>query len=504
VPKNFLPDDDESEFQVNVQTPEGTSLEATQALIGRIARDVRSLNGVSYTIASVADTEQRLANSGSIYTRLIEPTEREFGQFDIMNFIRTEILSKYQEQNLRVTVSPVPAFSGGGYANAYIQYLVSGPDMKQLAAYATDIKAALAAIPGAVDVDSSLQFGNPEYGIYVDRARAADLGVSVLDVASTLRLVVEGDDVSQYNEGGEQYDVHLRAAYGARNSIDVLRDITVPSSKLGSVPLYDVVTFSEGIGPTQINRLNRKRQVTITANLGPGASQQAILNALDQAVSQMSLAPGYETRLVGQSEELAKAFQNFILAFAMAFIFVYLVLAAQFESWIHPVTILLALPLTLPFALVALLLFGESLNVFSLLGVMVLFAVVKKNSILQIDHTNQLRAQGMPRDEAIIAANMDRLRPILMTTISFVAGMVPLLISTQAGAGTNKTISSVIIGGQTLSLLLTLIATPVAYSIFDDMRHARVWGWIGNAIVFLPRMGRRAVASIVGAILHRN
>jgi len=478
IPKNFIPDEDSSEFQLSVQAPEGTSLEATQVLVARIARDIRQLDGVRYTIASVADTEQRNPYQGTVYVRLVNIADRDYGQLEMMDFVRKNVLPRFSGDHLRISVSPVSLMSGGGMSSSDVQYMIGGPDINKLEEYAKAVMEEVRQVPGAVDVDSSLSAGKPQYGIRVDRPKAAELGVSIADIANTLRLLVAGEKVSDYNEKGEQYEVHVRAIADVRNHLDELKMITVPSSKFGTVPLADVVRFQKGTGPAQINRLSRTRQVTINANMTPGTSQQTILDKLAEAAAKLNMGPEYKTGLLGKSKEMAKAFRGFFVAFILAFIFVYLCIAAQFESWLHPLTILLSLPLTLPFALVSLLLFGQSINIFSLLGILVLFAVVKKNSILQIDHTNQLRAAGMPRFEAIVAANRDRLRPILMTTVAFVAGMIPTVISNAEGASINKAISGVIVGGQTLSLLLTLIATPVAYSLFDDLGQLRLIAWL--------------------------
>ncbi|MGA2065783.1 MAG: efflux RND transporter permease subunit [Thermoguttaceae bacterium] len=479
VPKNFLPDDDASEFEIAVRAPEGTSLEATFVILDRIARAVRGLGGVEYTLTSVADSEQRTANAGTVYVRMLPIRRRRFDQFEMMNYVRREILPPFRNENLRIGVTPAAVFSGGGMSQADVQFMIGGPDVRLLDRYARKVMDDLRQVPGAVDVDSSLVVGKPQYGVEVDRAKAADLGVSVADLANTLRLLVAGDKASDYNEKGEQYEVHVRATADFRNRLEDLATISVPSSKYGIAALGDFVRFAEGTGPAEINRLNRNRQVTISANMTPGTSQQSLLDAIDRSVGQLTMGPDYTTALLGKSKEMARTFRSFLVVFIIAIVFAYLVIAAQFESWLHPITILLSLPLTLPFALISLLLFGQSLNIFSLLGVLVLFAVVKKNAILQIDHTNQLRAAGMPREEAILAANRDRLRPILMTTVAFVAGMIPLLVSKSEGASVNKAISGVVIGGQTLSLLLTLIATPVAYSLFDDLsRH--FWRLLGK------------------------
>jgi hydrophobic/amphiphilic exporter-1 (mainly G- bacteria), HAE1 family len=473
---NFIPDDDQAQFEINVRAPEGTTLEASRAILDRIAGDVRKLNGVRYTIASVGNDEQHSPNKGSIYIRLLDLDKRNFSQMQAVSFVREKIVPKYVKDSLRLNVGPVSTFSGGGMSNADISYMIGGRDMGKLKQYSTQVMDYLKKIPGVVDVDSSLTDGKPEYGVKTDRAKAYELGASIFDVADTVNVLIAGKKVSDYNEGGEQYEVRLRANPEIRNRIDLMEMVNIPSYKHGRIPLGDVVRFEKGTGPSQIDRLNRTRQVTITANLASGASQRDVLQGLDKFTASMNMGPEYTTGLLGRSKEMARMIRGFLFVITVAFIFVYLVIAAQFESWIHPVTILLSLPLTVPFALISLIIFNQSLNIFSILGIIVLFAVVKKNSILQIDHTNQLREQGTPRHEAMLEANMDRLRPILMTTVAFVAGMIPLLLSNSWGAATYKAISAVIIGGQLLSLLLSLVATPVAYSLFDDLTQSRLLG----------------------------
>jgi len=324
-------------------------------------------------------------------------------------------------------------------------------------------------VPGAVDVDSSLILGKPELGITIDRAKASDLGVQVADIAQALQLLVGGQKISTYEEGDEEYEIRARASKEYRDQADALRLLSVPSRTVGQVSLADVVTVKEGTGPSTINRYQRERQITLMANAAPGYDESLIGAAIKAAVDEEHLPAGFRVTAVGLTKEMARTLVSFLLGLAASMVFMYLILAAQFESWLHPVTILISLPLTLPFAIASVILFGLALDIYSMLGIFVLFGVVKKNAILQIDHTNGLRRKGLPRTEAILQANKDRLRPILMTTLAFVAGMLPLVTSRGIGAGFNRATAGVVIGGQSLSLLLTLVAVPVAYSYFDDL-----------------------------------
>jgi HAE1 family hydrophobic/amphiphilic exporter-1 len=483
VNKNFLPNDDESQFQVVVRAPEGSNLTTTQTILESVATQVRKLPGVVTTVTTLGDDPQRTLNLGLIYVQLSDPKTREQNQFQLMQRVREEILPQYQALKVRSQVAQVSAF-GNGVDNE-IQFWIGGPDLDKLNEYAQTLKTALVKVPGTTDVDTNFIVGKPELGVRIDRDKAADLGVRVQDIASSLNVLVGGQKATSYFEGGEEYEVHVRADEADRNNAAAIANMEVPSFTRGTVPLHDLVTLKEGTGPSLINRLNRRRQVMVTANMRQGFSSQTAIDTLNRTAAELKMPAGFSSGLTGRSREQGKAFNSFMIAFLLSIIFMYLILAAQFESWLHPLTILLSLPMTVPFALLSLVMLNQSVNIFSMLGILVLFGIVKKNSILQIDHTNGLRAQGMPRAEAIREANRDRLRPILMTTLAFVAGMIPLIASSGTGAGTNRAIASVILGGQLLSLLLTLIGTPVTYSIFDDWASSRVFSRLGE------RLGRR-------------
>ena len=504
VGKNFLPVDDQAQFELNVRTPEGSTLSSTSALAERVAADVRKLPGVTDTLVTIGSGQQQLVNLANIYVKLAPIEERNISQQDLMVRARNEILGKYLKEypdQLRTSVNPVAAISGGGFRNADIQFVIGGPDLDKLTRYADDLLAKMKTLPDVVDVDSSLITGKPELRVVIDRARAADLGVRVGDVAQSLNTLVAGQKVSTFNAGTDQYDVRVRAMGEFRASAEGLKRMLVASQKLGWVSLDNLVRVEEGTGPSSIDRYNRQRQVTLFANTKPGGSQAAVTAKMNAFVKAENMDSAYRAFLAGRTKELARTGQYFLLAIVLSFVFMYMVLAAQFESFIHPITILLTLPLAIPFGIVSLLVTGQTVNIFSGLGLLLLFGVVKKNAILQIDHTNGLRKQGMERAEAIIQANRDRLRPILMTTVALVAGMTPLTLSTGPGSGTNRSIGVLVVGGQSLCLLLTLLAVPVFYSLFDDLARSRVWLRVGRGVSGVFGRARRRAATAAASLL---
>jgi len=504
---NFLPDEDESAYQVSLRAPQGTSLPATQSILERIARDVREqIPGVENTLINAGGGGGGgggSPNSGSVQVRLKPTADRKFSQTELIQQTRDMIRKRKYPKDYVITASggsSIGASLGGGRGGSSIAYFIAGPDIQKLDQYSAKLVERIKQDQNFRDADRSLQLTSPEVRIVIDRQRAADLGVEAGDVAQALSTLAAGQQVTTFSEGSDQYDVVVRAAEEFRRTRDSLKSFTVASSLGGTVELEKLVRLEAGDSPASIDRLNRQRAVTISASLAPNGSEADALVAVQRYVNELNLEAGYQTGVTGQSKELQRANRSFMLAFLLSFVFMYLILAAQFESFIHPVTILLTLPLAIPFALLSTLIAGQRLNIFSALGILLLFGIVKKNAILQISHTQDLRDNGLNRYDAILQANRDRLRPILMTTIALVAGMIPLILGSGAGAATNRSIGVLVVGGQTLCLLLTLLAVPVFYSLFEDAKDSRLWGYISRRSTGVKGWVRRRIASTSATI----
>ena len=473
VGKDFVPRDDQSEFEVSITLPEGYSLARADSILGEIDQRLRTLRGVTHTFTIIGDTTGRVTKGqgdvtvGTIYCRLIDLQERKYSQFAVMNDAR-QIMADYPD--LRVAVQDVSAIQGTGFRQVDIDLNLRGPDMKKLQEFSNQVAAWMRGRAEYVDVDTSLSLRKPELRIRPDRERASDLGVSIQSISTTANLLIGGEPISKYKEFDEQYDVWLRADLADRDNPDEVSRLSVPSSKpdIGSVRLGSVARLEEAQGPNTIDRFGRQRQVVISGNLD-GISLGTGVEQLGDYVRSLQLPAEYSFEFIGRAKTMQESNAGFLLIFGLSFLFMYMVLAAQFESFVHPITILLALPLTVPFAMLSLLFLRTNLDIYAVFGLFMLFGIVKKNGILQIDYTNHLRAEGKPRDQAILEANHTRLRPILMTTIMLVAAMVPMALGQGPGAASRAGMAKVIIGGQMLSLLLTLLITPVAYSLWDDV-----------------------------------
>lgn len=473
IGKDFLPNDDQSEFEVTVRLPPGSSLEGSDAVMKGLEAEVKKVPGIRNMLTTLGADVRRQVDRGSILVELVPPEQRRQSQTELMLMARDRLKGFH---DLVIAVQLPSLFAGSG-PQQDLQFFLQGPDLNQLNAYAQKLKQRLAQVPGVTDLDSSYEPGKPEVRVKINRDKASDLNVSVASVATAMRTLVGGDtQATTYREGDDRYDVQLRVEKEFRDSPLALSRLFVPSATLGNVAVGNVATLQESTGPTEIERYNRQRQIMISANLVKGQALSNVIPIVDEEVKNMNMPPQYRSGLIGRSKEFGRAGMLFVFAFMLSFIFMYMILAAQFESFIDPITILISLPLSVPFALISLLAARENYSIiYTSLGILVLFGIVKKNSILQVDHIKSLRAAGVPRLEAIFSGCEDRLRPILMTTAALVAGMIPLALGGGAGAGSRRTVAIVVIGGQTMCLLLTLLVTPVAYSLFDDLAHARLW-----------------------------
>lgn len=491
VRQEYIPTNvDEGEFEMSVSAPEGASLAAMDAVVQQVEKEIFDLPGVEHVLATIGASYLGTVNNAQLFIRISNVEDRVFSlprlwrktlegnpraafqgiysQRDVMQAIRAR-MKRFGD--LRVQIRNSQSISQGS-APVDIDFSIRGPELQALNSYSEALRLAAMKIPGMVDVDTTLRMTKPELRVTIDRERAADLGVEAGDIAGSLRLMVGGDDeVSRFRDEklAEDYDVEVRLTGVDRRDAGAVSKLYVQARNGQMVRLDNLVKLNEGMSPYRIEGLDRQRQVGIRANIAPGYALADRLVEMFKAAENLNMPVAYSTTVIGRASEFQKTFGELLLAFGLSIAFMYMILASQFESLVHPITILLSLPLSIPFGFYSLYLFNDTLNLYSALGILVLFGVVKKNSILQVDHTNNLRREGLPRMDAIMQANRDRLRPILMTTLTLVAGMLPLAVGNGPGAEERRSIAIIVIGGQSLSLLLTLLVTPVAYSLFDDL-----------------------------------
>lgn len=470
IGRDWMPQEDQSELGISMDMPEGSSLEATERVALEIASKVSKVPGVTTVVPASAGFIDRVTMAR--FTVLLVPPNQRGPLNETAQQIRA-ILREYSYARPAVTF---PNVLGGRDTFAPIRASLMGPDFEQLVPISRELLERLLKQPELADMRANLNFSNPELQVQIDRQLASDLGVRVADVASAVRLLMSGEDeITTYKELGEQYPVTMRLLPEQRDNPEVLSRLLVPSAKLGLIRLDSIAKLERGVGPSRIDRVGRQYAISFYGNPAPGYTLGDAAAAVNRVLGEMDLPVGVRLAFSGQVKILEETTANMVLAIGLASIFMYMVLAAQFESLVHPFIILLTLPLSVPFALISLLATGRSLNLFSALGILLLLGIVKKNGILQVDYMNRLLEAGKPLREAILEANQVRLRPILMTTFSIIAGLVPTAVAIGTGAATRSAIAVTIIGGQLLCLMLTLLVVPVSYSYVEDVR-----AWLGR------------------------
>jgi hydrophobe/amphiphile efflux-1 (HAE1) family protein len=483
VGREFVPNEDMGEWIIHVDAPEGTSLQGTQEIAFKLVNELSGIEGVADIEPSVGVTSN-VSSPTHIHflCQALPSDQRKNTQAQIITEMRKRLAA---HPSYRPSISSRTALgSGEGNISFPIAVQILGPDLRQIADYSKRALASAQTIPSLTEPKIALNVSNPEIHVAVDRKRAADLGVRMATIGNTLRLAVSGDDeISFYKEGQEQYPVKIRVLENQRADIEQIGRLTVPSPN-GPVRIDNIAQLQRGLGPTTLQRSDRQFAVMFISDIAPGHALDEATNDVRKMLTGLEMPPTMSFKFQGQSKILDETTANMIMAIALAMIFVYMVLASQFESFLQPIVIMLVLPIAVPFALFTLWATGRTLNLWSALGMLLLLGIVKKNSILQVDYANVLRQRGVPLRDAIVESCRTRLRPILMTTTAIIAGLIPTSLGIGIGGTGRAAIAVTIIGGQALCLFLTLLLVPVAYVQFEALEQAlvgkRAKEWLGS------------------------
>jgi len=475
---DFMPDFNQGEYQVTIKATPGATLAETKERALQVVRRLKAMPDVDYTYSTIGEAgiTRRPVTEGVVYVKLKPTRGKTFSQ----------VLDE-----ARRAVADIPGLTygfteAGAFGQKPLQYSVRGPEVDELDRLSRELVQAMGKIRGVEDIETSLEKSKPELRVEFDRDRAGDLGLNVAPVAMTLRAAITGEVATTIEDAaGDSHDVRVRLRADQRRYAADLLALRVPTDKDDPdgdkilVPLGEVARAIPASGPSTIRRRDLQREVRISA----GKSERSLGEVaadIEAAAAAMKLPPGYDVMPGGDSEELKKMFRNMLQTLFLAVIFIYLILASQFGSFFHPFAIMLSLPLSLVGVAVALLSTGDSLNIMSMIGLIMLMGLVTKNAILLVDFTNQARARGTPRNEALIQAGSTRLRPIVMTTLAMIFGMLPLAFAIGAGAEMRAPMARAVIGGLITSTLLTLVVVPVVYTYLDGLRPEAVREWLGS------------------------
>jgi len=479
VKAEFIPPEDRAMYSVDVELPVGSSLATTTRYVEAIAADLRkNAPGSASTFVTVAGGTQGQVNIGKIQVNMTSAKSRRFTQDDAMAWARR----RYQPvKSALITVNQINAIGGdSGFRSQPIQFNIRGKDMAELEKAANDLMAELKKIPGFVDIDMSYRGGKPELGIDILRDRAGELDVPTAAVATTVRALLAGDKVSEYKDGLDLYDITLGLSDKDKAGIAQLDNLKVRANTGQLVDLASVVEVVPGLGPSQIERQDRQRQITVFAGL-EGVPLGEGRKLTDEAAAKV-IPKNLTTDYAGMAQVMQESFGYMAIALFLAIVLVYMILAAQFDSFIHPLTIMLSLPLSVVGAFGGLFISGMTVNVFSMIGVIMLMGLVTKNAILLVDFANQMRAKGLPAREAMLEAGPIRLRPILMTTFAMIFGMLPVALALSEGGSTRAPMAVTVIGGLITSTLLTLVVVPVVYTLFEGFTGSRPMQWLKRQV----------------------
>jgi HAE1 family hydrophobic/amphiphilic exporter-1 len=470
VPLAFQAKADRSEFTAQIELPLGTGIEESKVVARKVAEGIAEVPHVNLVFMSIGSGSIPKANQLNFYIGLTPKQDRDVDFEYVMDDVRN-LLPQLAPNAKSTNMAEVPWISGGGsseYMND-IYLVLQGPDLSKLESISQKILTRMHQSGLFKDIDSSYELGKPEVHVEIDRERAADLGITVRDLATTIRATVGGVDVTTFQKDGSRYDVRMRLEEENRDQLFKLNLIQVRSRTGELVDLANIAEFKVAGGPVQINRRNRARQIGVFANAPPKIATGTVMAEMDRIVADMDLPPGYTAVYEGYSEKTEESLQAIIFAFVLALIILYMILASQFNSFGQPVVIMVTAPLSFIGAFAALVLFKGELSLFVQIGLVALMGLVMKNGILLVDYANQTRQEGADAHAAMIQAGQMRLRPVLMTAFSTIFGIIPVAFSTSDGAEFRNSLGVIIIGGMFSSTMLTLLVVPVVYTLYDDL-----------------------------------